>query len=567
MKRTQAIFYSSYRFYFLITCLLLGGSGLVWRLVDLTVFDRDFLKVQGDARSLRVTPVPAYRGMIKDRNGEPLAISTPVYSVWANPQQVHASGQSLDELARLLDMPVKSLRKKLGEHTQSEFLYLKRSMTPAEVNKIHALKLKGIYAQQEFKRFYPEGEITAHLIGFTNVDDEGQEGVELAFNDWLKGIPGKKRVHKNRLGQVIQELEVLKPPRPGHDLILSIDRRIQFIAYRALQSALQKFKVMSGTVVVLDAKTGEVLAMVNHPSYNPNKRPARTDGKYRNRAVTDLFEPGSVIKSFTVAAALDSGLFQPETKINTSPGWMVIGSNTIRDIHHYGELTVSEVLKLSSNVGVAKMILAIPPANYVNLLKRAGFGRSTNSGFPGESEGVITEQTTWRDHTLATLAFGYSLAITPLQLAQAYSIFTGDGKLKPISLLKLHRPYPARSVLKPEISQSLLNMMESAVGSARGTGHKASIVGYRVAGKTGTSRMAAPGGYYTDRHIGSFVGIAPVSDPRVIIAVVMQDPQGSSYYGGAIAAPVFSEVLTEVMRILDVPPDKPNDNMIRSTVS
>ncbi len=542
-----------WRYLTVVFVMTLAVVGLLWRMVDLTVIDRLFLQNQGDARSIRMVSLPAYRGMISDRNGEPLAISTPVQSVWANPKEFDHKDSTLFKLAKLLNTPVRSIRKRILAANAREFIYLKRGLNPNIAAQIKALNIPGINLEREFRRFYPEGEITSHIIGFTNIDDSGQEGLELAYDQWLQGVQGRKRVLKDRLGHIVQDIALIKEPSPGHNLTLSIDRRIQYLAYRALKKAVEKNKVKSGSVVVLDARTGEVLALVNQPTYNPNRRPKIHDGRYRNRAVTDNFEPGSVIKAFTVASALESGQFNPDTIIDTSPSWLSVGGNMIRDDRDNGPISVTQVLQRSSNVGVTKMTLSLPPEKLINFFSRVGFGETTGSDFPGESSGVLNHKAIIRPFDLATIGFGYGLSVTNLQLAHAYGLFANHGKLAPISFLRVSNRPQSQSVISPKIADEMLTMLAAVVEG--GTGKRARVRGYRVAGKTGTARIAGPNGYQKDHHVATFVGIAPVRDPRFVVSVVLNDPQGGRYYGGLIAAPIFSEVMAGALRIENILPD------------
>ena len=402
--------------------------------------------------------------------------------------------------------------------------------------------------------------MSAHVLGFTNIDDQGQEGLELAYNDWLKGIPGQKRVLKDRFGHVMADLTRLQDPHPGNDLALSIDRRIQYIAYRELEKTVTEFKAASGTVVVMDPKTGEILAMVNHPSYNPNYRLATPVAAMRNRAATDVFEPGSVIKAFSVANALQGNLYHPESIIDTRPGWISVGGHLVRDIHSYGVLTVTGVLQRSSNVGVSKMTLAFPPQQLWESLHRVGFGELTESGFPGESPGVLPTNRSWRPFAIATMAFGYGLSVTALQLAHAYTVFANEGQLVPVSLLRVSGHPHTQSVMDPKIAREMLTMLEAVVEKG-GTGTTAKVSGYRVAGKTGTARIAGQSGYESKHHISSFVGIAPVMDPRLLIVVVIHDPQGQ-YYGNIVAAPVFARIMQASLQLLNVPMDGLNQEEV-----
>jgi cell division protein FtsI (penicillin-binding protein 3) len=530
---------------------------LIWRMLDLMVFHRSFLQGQGNARSLRVVDIPAYRGMIVDREGAVLAVSTPVQSVWINPKLFTPSSQQLAQLAHLLNIPIRQLSSRTKKLHAREFVYLQRQITPMLAKKIEALNIPGVNLQQEFKRYYPEADSTAQLLGFTNIDDNGIEGLELAYQHWLVGYSGKKRVVKDRSGRIVDELDVIKAPQPGNTLQLSIDRRIQFFAYHELQATLAKFSAKSGSVVVLDAKNGEVLAIANSPSFNPNARSHYTLDRYRNKAITDTFEPGSVIKPFSIASALDSGHFKPDTIIDTRPSWMIVHGHTIRDVHNYGVLDVTGVLRNSSNVGVSQMVLTSPPEQLIGMLMRAGIGQRTESGYPGEGDGSIVKIKDANPFVLATLSFGYGMSVSALQLAKSYLIFANEGRLLPISLL--HDPeqpvVQGEQVIHPKTANQVLTMLEAVVND--GTGKSADVPGYRIAGKTGTARIAGKKGYETHRHLASFVGIAPVSNPRLVVAVFIHEPTRLGYYGAAVAAPLFAKVMTAALRILDVSPDKP----------
>ncbi len=549
---------------FLVVVLFLIGlvGVLVWRMVDLTIFDRGFLEKQGNARSLRLMNIPAYRGMITDRHGDPLAVSTPVEAVWVNPQEVtigntkNNDNEKLTKLAEYLGIPLSQLQKKVNAKTR-EFVYLKRGLDPMVAENIAALKISGIHLQREFKRYYPDGEVTAQLVGFTNIDDQGQEGLELAYNSWLKGAPGEERVLKDRLGHVIADVHHIQEPKPGKNLMLSIDRSIQYAAYRELKKAVAKLKASSGSAVVLDAQTGEILAMVNQPSYNPNNRQEISPSRIRNRALTDIFEPGSVMKAFSVASGLDSGKYQPDTLVDTGKGWMtVVGRRTpITDEHPGGIMTVTSILQKSSNVGVTKMMLTLPPNQLPNFLQRAGFGESTNTGFPGESAGSLPIEKNLSPSAISTLAFGYGLSATTTQLARGYTAFANHGRLIPVSLLPIRTPPQGKTVMHAQAADEMLTMLEAVVEG--GSGLLAKVKGYRVAGKTGTSRIAEHSGYAANRHIATFAGIAPVSHPRIIIIVTIDDPKlgGLSYYAATAAAPVFSRIMGATLRILDIPCD------------
>ena len=534
--------------------LLLEGI-VLWRMVDLTVWHRSFLRGQGNARSLRVIDIPAYRGMILDRDGVPLAVSTPVKSVWVNPKTFSPTPHQLTRLARLLDMSSKQLTRSLYQARKHEFHYLLRQLAPMRAKDIADLKIPGINFQEEFKRYYPEGDSTAQVIGFTNVDDKGIEGLELAYQPWLEGFNGKKRVVKDRYGRVITELETIKEPRAGHTLQLSIDRRIQFFAYHELQATLERFGAKSGSVVVMDVKTGEVLAMANSPSFNPNARSRYALDTYRNKALTDVFEPGSVIKPFSIASALESGKVTRDTVIDTRPSWMLVNGHTIRDVHSYGVLDVTGVLRNSSNVGVTKMVLLSPPEQLIQLLQRCGIGQRTESGYPGESEGAIVKAKDANPFVLATLSFGYGMSVTAMQIAKSYMVFANHGRLLPIRLVHQDSIPSGEQVMSEKTADTVLDMLENVVTD--GTGKSAMVTGYRVAGKTGTARVAGKRGYEERRYMSSFVGIAPVSNPRLVVAVFITEPSKGGYYGAAVAAPLFAKVMGSALRILDIAPDQP----------
>ncbi|HHT0592681.1 TPA: peptidoglycan D,D-transpeptidase FtsI family protein [Legionella anisa] len=530
---------------------------LIWRMVDLTVLHRQFLQGQGNARSLRVVDIPAHRGMIMDRNGTPLAISTPVESVWVNPKEFAPDKEQFMSFAEYLNLTPQQLSRKIvdAENKELEFLYLQRQLPPPLAKKIKALKIPGVNFQKEFKRYYPDSDSISQLVGFTNVDDQGLEGIELAYQDWLKGVVGKKRVIKDRLGRVIEELGVIKQPRPGRDMTLSIDRRLQYLAYSELTKTVQEFAAKSGSVVVVDTENGEILAMANVPSYNPNSRGRYDKDTYRNRAVTDMFEPGSVIKTFSIASALETGLFTPSTIIDTNPSWMNVQGRIVRDIHNYGVLDVTGVLQHSSNVGVTKMVLASPPEQLIGLLQRCGFGQRTESTCPGESEGSIVNIKDAKPFVLATVSFGYGLSVTALQLAKANMVFANLGKLIPVTLLHNDPPSPGVQVMKPETAQQVLSMMEAVLGKD-GTGKAARVPGYRVAGKTGTARVAGKDGYKDRKYTASFIGIAPVSKPKFVVVVIIHEPSRKGYYAAAVAAPLFAKVMSGALRLFNIPTDE-----------
>ena len=553
---------NKFRLLVVTTGIVASAFVLLWRGVDLHVFNKDFLQNQGDARYLRVLPVAAHRGMIRDRQGEPLAISTPVDSVWVQPEEFISAHNQWSTLAGLLGLRVSQLQQMVLPRKDKEFVYIKRHVAPDLAKKVMALEIPGVSLQREYHRYYPTGEVTSHILGFTNVDDIGQEGIELAYNDWLKGSTGSQRVLKDRLGRVVKHIELLKAPKPGQDMLLSIDRRLQYLTYRELKRAVLKHKAKSGSAVVLDAKTGDVLAMVNQPSYNPNNRGQFSGASYRNRAVTDVFEPGSTVKPFTVAAALTSGKYQSKTLINTSPGTFRVGRHTIRDIRDYGMISVSKVLQKSSNIGASKMALALSEEHLWNGYAKVGFGESTGSGFPGEASGVFTRSQRWKEIERATLAYGYGLSVTPLQLARAYTVFATGGRLLPVSFEVSTQPVKGSAVMKAHTANTVRRMLETVI-EKEGTGSKAAIPGYRVAGKTGTMKKASAGGYSEDRYISVFAGMVPASDPRLVMVVMVNEPSAEVYYGGEVAAPVFSAVMSDALRLFDIPPDNIDERKLQ----
>jgi len=492
--------------------------------------------------------------MIVDRNGEPLAISTPVQSVWVNPGEMSSSNGDLSRLAQLLELDVDHLRRLIGQRQGREFVYLRRHIAPDLAEQVTALELPGVYLQQEYRRYYPAGEVAGHLLGFTNVDDKGQEGLELAYEDWLSGEPGAKRVIMDGRRNIVENVENIRSARPGKTLKLSIDRRIQYLAYRELKAAVRKHSARSGSLVVLDSDTGEVLAMVNQPSFNPNNRTRMKASQMRNRAVTDVFEPGSTMKPFVVAAGLQSGQYRPATTIDTSPGLFRVGRHTVRDMHDYGVLDMTGVLRKSSNVAATKIALALEPETFWESLSGTGFGVSTGSGFPGEADGYLADFHRWREIERATLSYGYGLSATAMQLAQAYGVFANDGYRVPVTLLSREEQAQRIPVFTPAVARSVRTMMESVVKKG-GTAPMAAVQGYRVAGKTGTVHKSVAGGYADDRYVSLFAGMAPASDPRLVAVVVINEPGKDEHYGGLVAGPVFSSVMAGALRLLNVTPD------------
>jgi cell division protein FtsI (penicillin-binding protein 3) len=542
----------SSRLYALLLIFVLCSVALIARAVNLQVMETDFLQGQGKARFLREVTIASTRGVITDRNGESLAVSTPVDSVWVHPGQVLEYPEKIKPLARLIKADADEVERKLTQRSGKEFVWLLRRLNPDVADKIRELGIPGVYLQKEYRRFYPAGEVTSHVIGFTNIDDVGQEGLELAYDSWLAGSPGLKRVIKDRKGQTVEEVELIKESDPGKDLHLTIDKRLQYLAYRELKSTVLQHGARSGSVVVLDVDSGEVLAMVNQPSYNPNDPGHDTDGM-RNRAITDVIEPGSVMKPIAITSVLENGLAVATTPVETTPGYTVISGHTIRDHQNYGLLDVTGVLTKSSNVGVTKLALQLDPEQMWDTYSRFGFGEATGTGFPGESAGVLRNHRRWRTLEQATISYGYGVSATPLQLAQAYATIANGGKLRQPTFIQ-GANNPPISAIDPDIARSVARMLET-VTTTEGTGKKASVANYRIAGKTGTSHKASASGYAAARYVSSFAGFGPASDPRLVCIVVINDPTGEEYYGGLVAAPLFSEVMTGAMRILNIPPD------------
>jgi len=537
-----------------VTAIFLAGAALMLaRAFDLQVLRKDFLQGQGQARHVRVVEIPAHRGTITDRHGEPLAVSTPVASIWVNPQELGEHARRLPELAAVLGESQRELVKAVAERADREFVYLKRHVSPGVAEQVLALGIPGVYAQREYKRFYPAAEVAAHLIGFTNIDDRGQEGLELAYDEWLSGKPGAKRVLRDRLGRTIEDIEQLAAASAGKELRTSLDLRLQYIAYRELKAAVQRHDAVSGSIVVMNVQTGEVLALANQPSFNPNNRAELRGSNYRNRALTDVFEPGSSFKPFPIVAALETGEWHPETLVDTSPGVIRVGGYSVRDTRNHGVIDVTTVLAKSVNTGASKIALSLEREHLWNVLARLGFGSLTGSGFPGEAGGTLPHWGRWRDVTQATLSYGYGLNVTALQLAQAYTILAADGISRPVSFIAGNSA-PGERVISASSARDVRRMLETVVAPGA-TGARAAVAGYRVAGKTGTARKAVAGGYATDRHIAVFAGMAPAREPRLVTIVVINEPRSDQYYGGEIAAPVFANVMAGGLRLLNVPPD------------
>jgi cell division protein FtsI (penicillin-binding protein 3) len=558
MKRQPdpAAFQRSFRRRMLFVALLFAGLGvlLAGRAVKLQFVDQAFFQRQGDARQMRVVEITAHRGSITDRRGEPLAVSSPVDSVWVNPRELRNTPADIPRIAAAVGRDADWLLRAVSAQPEREFLYVRRHLPPAEAQAIMRQGFRGVHLQREYRRFYPAGEVTGHVLGFTNIDDVGQEGLELAYDHWLAGEHGAKRIRRDRLGNIIEDVESIREPRPGRDLRTSIDLRLQYLAYRELKRAVQANNARSGSMVILDVRTGEVLAMVNQPAYNPNDRGQLSAERYRNRATNDIFEPGSSIKPMIVAAALSSGRFNTSSMIDTGPGWFTVGAKTIEDRNNLGRIDLSTLLVRSSNVGASKVALALEPEYLWAELRRFGFGEVSATGFPGESAGVLMEPQLWRPIGQATLAYGYGLSVTPLQLAQAYAILGAGGRAAPVSLLALAQPPQLRQVIDADAANAVLKMMEP-VATLQGTAPKAAISGYRVSGKTGTARKFTVGGYHADRYLSVFGGVAPASDPRLAAIVMIDEPSAGVFYGGEVAGPVFSRVIGDALRILGIPPD------------
>lgn len=531
-----------------------AGAALVVRAVDLQLLDDGFLMKQGNARFARVATLSAHRGAIYDRNGETLAISTPVDSVWINPEQLNQAADQIPKLAEALNRDTQWLTQKVSSNLERDFVYLLRHMNPKDAAQVKALNIPGVYLQREYRRYYPAGEVTGHVLGFTNVDDQGREGLELAYDHSLSGTPGKKRVIQDRLGRSVEDVESISAAQPGQDVTTSLDVRIQYLAYRELKKAIQEHNAASGSVVVLDIETGEILAMVNQPSYNPNDPEQREAGNYRNRAATDLFEPGSIMKPFVATAGVATGRYHADTIIDTSPGLVTVGVKTFSDEHPIGAAPLTTVMAKSSNVGMTKLALSLAPEQMWKTLDSFGFGQVTGSGFPGEAAGLLLNFKQWRPINQATMSFGYGLSVTPLQLAHAYSILGAGGVSRPLSFKRVTGPVEGARVIDAKVAREMIKIMQSVV-TAEGSGSRAALIGYQVSGKTGTARRLVNGSYSDGSHIASFGGVVPASKPRLACVVVINDPSDGTYYASTVAAPVFADIMAGALRLLAVPPD------------
>ncbi len=548
--------------------LLLLGIIMVFLLIRgvyLHVVDRDFLQGQGDARYMRTLTVDATRGMITDRRGEPLAISTPVDSVWVNPKELSKDRADWDRLGKLLKINV---HKALDGRMRRGFVYLRRHIDPDHGLRVMALNIPGVYLRREYKRYYPTGEVSAHLVGFTNVDDSGQEGMELVYDDWLRSESGAKQVIRDARGQVVEDVRNVRDASPGNTLSLTIDKRLQYLAYRELKAAIQRNNAVAGSAVLMDARNGDVLALVNQPAFNPNNRSELHGNLYRNRAVTDVIEPGSIMKPFTVAAALSSGAVKSDVMIDTHPGYMRVAGYTVKDFRNYGVVDLTTLIQKSSNVGATKLAQRMEPEAFWQVLSDLGFGMLPGTGLPGERAGRLAHYSEWSGAKRATLSYGYGLSVTPLQLAQAYTALANDGLMVQARFVKPEDDVMVESkqVFPASVAKQVRAMMESVVAKG-GTGRQGAVTGYRVAAKTGTVRKVGSKGYMEDRYLALYAGLAPASDPRLVMVVVIDEPRGEEYYGGAVAAPVFREVMAGALRLLDITPDNIEESRSKLAVA
>ncbi len=550
--------YLGTRHYFVLWVIISMFAALIARALYLQVVEQDFLASQGLQRQIRTIETPAYRGAILDRFGTPLAISTPVDSVWVNPAEILENLTALNRVTDKLGLDYRDTVTMLKQRAAREFVYLKRQLEPDFARAV-ATGIDGVYLQREYHRFYPAGEVVSHLVGFTDIDDRGQEGLELVYQDWLRAQSGKRRVIRNRHGEVIEELAQVKAAQSGKDIHTSIDMRLQYIAYRSLARAIKFHAAKAGSAVLLDARSGEILAIVNQPSYNPNRRTSMASRQSRNRALTDVFEPGSAIKPFTLAAAIDRGRFDRGSSIDTSPGYMMVSGHAIKDLRNYGVLDLAGVLRQSSNVGASRIAMSLEKKELWESFKDYGFGEPSGVSFPGETSGYFRHYSQWQPLDHATMGFGYGMSLSITQLARAYAVIANQGRLVDLSLLRKEPVTPRRNqisrhVMKASSARQIIDMLADVVGP-NGTAQRAAIEGYKIAGKTGTAKKSIAGGYQKDDYISVFAGIAPAGNPRLVMAVVIDEPTQNGYYGGVVAAPVFQEVISNALRILDIPPD------------
>lgn len=556
MKLEGALY--PWRFRVVIGLLALMVGAICWRIIDLQVVDRDFLKGQGDARSLRHIPIPAHRGLITDRNGEPLAVSTPVTTLWANPKEMQAAKDRWPQLAAALGQNPQQLSERLTQQASKEFIYLVRGLTPEQGQHVLDLKVPGVYGLEEFRRFYPAGDVTAHMVGFTDLDDHGREGVELAYDEWLAGVPGKRQVIKDRRGRLIKDIQVTKNAKAGKTLALSIDLRLQYLATRELRNAIAEQEAKAGSLVIMDVKTGEVLAMVNQPTYNPNNRRSMFPAAMRNRAIIDVFEPGSTVKPISMSAALQSGRWKVTDKVEVYPGSLQIGRYTIKDVSRSEGpiLDLTGILINSSNVGMSKIAFDIGGEAIYRVMSQVGLGQYTGLGFPGERVGNLPNHREWRKAETATLSYGYGVSVTALQLVHAYAALANDGKMVPLSILKVDKAPESIQAIPKETAETVQGMLQQVIEAPRGV-FRAQVPFYHVGGKSGTARKATVGskGYTENAYRSLFAGFGPMSDPRYAIVVVIDEPSKGGYFGGLVSAPVFSKVMSGTLRLMNVPPD------------
>ncbi len=556
MKLDGALF--PWRFRVVLGLLGIMVAAISWRIIDLQVVDRDFLKGQGDARSMRHIPIPAHRGLITDRNGEPLAVSTPVSTLWANPKELQLAKDRWPELARALGQDPAQLSERFEANASKEFLYLVRGLTPEQGQAVLDLKVPGVYGLEEFRRFYPAGDVTAHMVGFTDLDDHGREGVELAYDEWLAGVPGRRQVIKDRRGRLIRDVQVTKNAKAGKTLALSIDLRLQYLATRELRKAITENQAKAGSLVIMDVKSGEVLAMVNMPTYNPNNRRTMVPAAMRNRAIIDVFEPGSTMKPLSMSAALETGRWKPTDKVEVYPGSLQIGRYTIKDVSKTEGpvLDLTGILINSSNVGMSKVAFDVGGENIYRVMSSVGLGQYSGLGFPGERVGNLPNHREWRKAETATLSYGYGLSVTALQLVHAYATLANHGRLVPLSILKVDNPPEGSQVIPENVAMTIQGMLQQVIEAPRGV-YRAQVPGYHVAGKSGTARKATIGsrGYTENAYRSLFAGFGPVANPRYAVVVVIDEPGAGGYFGGLVSAPVFSKVMSGTLRLMNVPPD------------
>ncbi|MFL1494280.1 peptidoglycan D,D-transpeptidase FtsI family protein [Pseudomonas antarctica] len=556
MKLEGALY--PWRFRLMLGLLALMVGAIVWRIIDLQVIDRDFLIGEGNARSLRHIPIPAHRGLITDRNGEPLAVSTPVTTLWANAKELQVVKDKWPELAAALGQDPKALSERLEAQANKEFIYLVRGLTPEQGQQVLDLKIPGVYGIEEFRRFYPAGETTAHMVGFTDIDDHGREGVELAYDEWLAGVPGKRQVIKDRRGRLIKDVQVTKNAKAGKPLALSIDLRLQYLANRELRNAIIENGAKAGSLVIMDVKTGEILAMVNQPTYNPNNRRNLQPAMMRNRAMIDVFEPGSTMKAISMSAALETGRWKPSDKVEVYPGTLQLGKYTIRDVSRSEGpvLDLTGILINSSNVGMSKVAFDIGGETIYHLAQKIGLGQPTGLDFPGERVGNLPNYREWKKAETATLSYGYGLSVTAIQLAHAFSVLANNGRMVPLSLIHIDEAPKATQVIPESVAKTMQGMLQQVIEAPRGV-FRAQVPAYHVAGKSGTARKTSVGtkGYAENSYRSLFAGFGPMSDPRYAIVVVIDEPSKAGYFGGLVSAPVFSKVMSGTLRLMNITPD------------